>query len=58
MYYTYILYSKKAQILYYGYTPNLKNRVEKHNTKKVISTKPYVPWSLVWYLTPSEINFL
>ena len=56
MFYTYILYSKSSQILYYGYTPNLKKRLEKHNLGNVKSTKPHKPWILVWYGAFITIN--
>lgn len=49
MFYTYILYSSKSKNFYYGYTENLKRRLNLHQTGKVFSTKPYLPWSLVWY---------
>jgi len=49
MYYTYILYSSKSKIFYYGYTTDLKERVEDHNTGKSFATKPHMPWRLIWY---------
>lgn len=49
MYYTYILLSSKFHKFYYGSTKNLKNRLELHNSGKVKSTKPHLPWKLVWY---------
>lgn len=49
MYYSYILLSSKSHIFYYGYTSDLKNRLKLHNTGKVFSTKPHLPWKLVWY---------
>ena len=48
-YYTYILYSSKSRNFYYGYTENLKERLNLHQSGKVISTKPFLPWKLVWY---------
>jgi len=49
VYYSYILLSSKSHIFYYGYTSDLRNRFNLHNTGKVFSTKPYTPWKLVWY---------
>lgn len=51
MYCTYILYSSKSKKFYYGYTENLKERLKLHQAGKVKSTKPYLPWKLVWYAT-------
>lgn len=49
MYYTYILRSSKSNILYYGYTHDLKKRLVEHNTGQTKFTKAHMPWSLVWY---------
>ncbi|MDV5166285.1 MAG: GIY-YIG nuclease family protein [Candidatus Scalindua sp.] len=49
MHYCYILLSLKSHIFYYGSTKDLKDRVEFHNKGKVKSTKPHLPWKLVWY---------
>lgn len=49
MYYAYILLSSKSHIFYYGSTRNLKTRFQLHNSGKVPSTKPHLPWKLVWY---------
>lgn len=49
MYYTYILKSTTFNRLYIGSTENLVVRLEMHNLEKVFSTKPYVPWLLVYY---------
>jgi len=49
MYYVYILKSSKSGILYYGYTSNLKIRLEQHNCGKSEFTKAHIPWKLVWY---------
>ena len=49
MFYTYILYSLKSKDFYYGYTEDLRKRLEKHQSGEVPSTKPYLPWKLVWY---------
>lgn len=49
MYYTYILLSSNSHIFYFGSTTNLKERLKLHNTGTVKSTKPHIPWRLVWY---------
>lgn len=49
MYYCYILYSLKSKKLYFGYTNNLKKRYAEHNQGLSKSTKPFIPWQLVWY---------
>lgn len=49
MYYAYILLSLKSHIFYFGSTNNLKKRLFLHNNGKVKSTKPHIPWRLIWY---------
>ncbi len=49
MFYCYILLSPKSHIFYFGSTNNLKERLRLYNTGKVKSTKPHLPWRLVWY---------
>lgn len=49
MFYTYILLSPKSHIFYYGFTEDLRDRLDLHNRGKIPSTKPYLPWKLVWY---------
>jgi putative endonuclease len=49
MYYTYILISEKSHIFYFGSTNDLKSRFTLHNKGEVKSTKPHIPWRLVWY---------
>lgn len=49
MYFTYILLSQKSHIFYYGSTSDLKARLMQHNTSISPSTKPHIPWNLVWY---------
>ncbi len=49
MYYVYILKSRKFGKFYVGSTEDLVIRLKTHNSGKVFSTKPYVPWSLVYY---------
>jgi len=49
MFYCYILLSSKSHIFYYGSTNDLQLRLKLHNEGKVPSTKPHLPWDLVWY---------
>lgn len=49
MYYVYILKSSKSDILYYGYTSDLKKRFQEHNSGQSKFTKGHLPWELVWY---------
>jgi len=49
MYYVYILKSKKDNNLYIGSTSDLRKRLTEHNTGKVKSTKPRLPFSIVYY---------
>ena len=49
MYYVYILLSSKSHIFYFGSTNDLKKRIGLHNNGEVKSTKPHIPWKLVWY---------
>jgi len=49
MYYTYILKSSKSGKFYYGFTHNVEARLTEHNKGLSAATKPYIPWTLVWY---------
>lgn len=49
MYYTYILHSKKDNLLYTGSTNNLKLRLEAHQKGRVESTKHRRPLILIYY---------
>ena len=49
MYYVYILHSKQFDRYYVGQCEDLEARVDRHNGKAVPSTKPYVPWELVYF---------
>jgi putative endonuclease len=48
-YYVYILQSLKNKSLYIGYTANLKQRLEEHNTGKNLATKSFRPYKLIFY---------
>lgn len=48
-YYVYILESQNYQELYIGYTDDLRKRIKEHNQGLNKSTKPYLPWKLIYY---------
>jgi putative endonuclease len=48
-YFTYALHSEIYNRLYIGHTDNLSRRIEQHNKGKVASTKPYIPYKLIYY---------
>lgn len=47
IFYTYVLKSLKNSDIYIGSTENLNNRISRHNSGKVKSTKGYCPWQLL-----------
>jgi putative endonuclease len=49
MYYVYLLRSQKSKKYYCGYTVDLVKRFNEHNSGKNKSTKPYLPWELLYY---------
>jgi putative endonuclease len=48
MYYVYILQSLLFGRYYIGQTNNLNDRLWRHNTGQVLSTKAYKPWKLMY----------
>ncbi len=50
-YFVYLLYSPSFQKTYVGQTEALSNRLAKHNSGKVKSTKPYKPWQQLYHET-------
>ena len=48
-FYVYVLRSLTRNTMYKGYTNNLKRRLVEHNKGMVTSTKPYLPWKLIYY---------
>jgi len=48
-YYVYVLQSLKDHKFYYGFTNNLKSRIEQHNKGRVESTKHRSPLKLVYF---------
>ena len=48
-YYVYVLLSEKDNLMYTGYTSNLKNRLSMHNEGKVPSTMHRRPLKLIYF---------
>ena len=48
MFVVYILFSEKYDRFYIGFSENLKNRLKAHNKGETKSTKPYIPWRVVY----------
>lgn len=48
-YYTYVLESLKDHKRYVGYTSDLRKRLKEHNDGKSFSTKPRLPFRLIYY---------
>ncbi|MFC1727602.1 GIY-YIG nuclease family protein [Patescibacteria group bacterium] len=56
-YYVYVLHNSQKNFIYIGYSENLKQRFEEHNSGKSKSTKHYIPLKLIFYeayLTKSD----
>jgi putative endonuclease len=49
MYYTYVLKSKKDNLLYIGYSEDLRKRIETHQKGKATATKYRRPIDLIYY---------
>ena len=49
MYFIYVLQSLKDRKLYVGYTTDLNQRIEKHNSGSVSSTKGRRPFKLIFF---------
>lgn len=49
MFYVYVLKNLVNEEMYTGFTSDLKRRIAEHNGGLVFSTKPYLPWSLIYY---------
>jgi putative endonuclease len=49
MYYCYIIYSSKANFFYIDSTIDIDSVMTRHNSAVCVSTKPFLPWDLVWY---------
>jgi len=49
MYYVYILYSEKFKRTYIGQSDDIERRLVQHNKGKVKSTKPYIPYRIIYF---------
>lgn len=49
MFYVYIIQSKTTGRYYVGFTENIENRVDGHNSGKTPSTRNKGPWELVYH---------
>ncbi len=48
-YYVYVLRSLSYNRNYVGFTKNIVKRLQQHNSGKTISTKPYLPWKILFF---------
>ncbi len=48
VFYVYILKSKKDYSQYVGLSKNTEERLKEHNAGRVKSTKPKIPWNLIY----------
>ena len=55
-YTVYVIRSSVNGFLYKGLTSDIKNRLFEHNSGKNFSTKPYIPWELVYSKDFSDRN--
>jgi putative endonuclease len=49
MFYVYVLKNKKDDSVYFGYTNDLRRRLDEHNQLKNKSTKNKAPLELIYY---------
>ncbi|HCE59071.1 MAG TPA: excinuclease ABC subunit C [Prolixibacteraceae bacterium] len=47
-YFAYVIYSADYKRFYKGHCKNLDVRLDQHNKGQTKSTKPFVPWELVY----------
>jgi len=52
----YILFSETFKRTYVGFSEDPSKRLEAHNSGKVISTKKYMPWRIVYLEEFSDYN--
>ena len=50
-FYVYVLRSTNFDRNYVGFTTNINRRLKQHNSGKTTSTKPYIPWRILFYET-------
>jgi putative endonuclease len=49
MYYVYVLKSINNGNLYKGFCSDLEKRLSEHNSGKTKSTRPFIPWEIVYF---------
>jgi putative endonuclease len=52
-FYVYVLISQKDYSWYIGFTTNLEERLNQHNSGKTITTSRKMPWKILYY----EVSF-
>ncbi len=50
-FYAYVLFSRKFNRFYKGYCQDLELRLIQHNRGETFSTKPFIPWEVVYFET-------
>ena len=48
-YFSYIIYSVNYNRFYKGHCEDLTERLNQHNHGHTISTKPFIPWKIVYF---------
>ncbi|MCD6555714.1 MAG: GIY-YIG nuclease family protein, partial [Bacteroidales bacterium] len=48
MWWVYAIQSEKDNRIYVGMSKDVDRRISEHNSKKVRSTKYYVPWTIIY----------
>ncbi|HNW68879.1 MAG TPA: GIY-YIG nuclease family protein [Bacteroidales bacterium] len=51
MFYTYVIYSRKYNRYYKGHCHDINTRLKEHNAGETQSTKPFIPWVVIYYET-------
>ena len=49
MYFAYVIFSKSFKRFYKGHCQNLEKRLSEHNKGLTKSTKPFIPWELIYF---------
>ena len=52
-YFVYIIFSKRLNRFYIGFTKDLDNRIQEHNSGESPYTSQGMPWKLIWTTTKS-----
>jgi len=57
VYYVYILKSENFHKSYVGCTDNLDRRIKEHNAGKMLFTRRYKPWQLIYSESFDELKY-